>query len=67
MSRKDYTALAEAIRLTVEEARAIGDRTALGGVRILGRRVADVLAADNPRFDRARFLAAAGIDTEVPA
>lgn len=60
MTRKDYVAIAEAIYTTREtlpivtgyweaQLEAIGRATQL---------VADVFAEDNPRFDRARFIAA---------
>lgn len=58
MSRKDYEALAAAISTTKDETREI-----LGSFSVLKRtteRVADVLAADNPSFDRGRFMLAAG-------
>lgn len=60
MTRKDYAAIAAALA----EAREIAGQTqgSVGriGVAIATQQVAEVLAADNPRFDRARFLAAAG-------
>lgn len=59
MTRKDYVAIAEAI---ARAARFYGaDELANGrvAVRNVAVYVADVLAADNPRFDRGRFLMAA--------
>lgn len=49
MTRKDYVRLAEALRISesVEEAAS---------------NIADVLKRDNPRFDRARFYAACGLE-----
>lgn len=62
MTRKDYVALADAFR---NARRPAGVRVELSdhnrGVDWAARNVADVLAQDNPRFDRARFLAAAGV------
>lgn len=57
MSRKDYVAIAAAIRA---EYKAVSDGPALQrSVERVAERIANVLAADNPRFDRDRFLAAA--------
>ena len=47
MSRKDYQLIAQALR----EASSPDDTA---------HAIADALQADNPRFDRARFLIAAG-------
>ena len=58
MTRKDYIALARAI----SEART-RTREKLGSGYVLSMvtvTIANELAADNPRFDRARFFAAAG-------
>lgn len=55
MSRKDYVAIAAALRSALAagaEERSIAEAA---------RRIADVMAAGNPRFDRARFLAACGV------
>lgn len=60
MTRKDYVALAEAFRAVTTEPWTDGEDT---WVRCL-EAVADVLAADNPRFDRERFLAAASNEPE---
>ena len=58
MSRKDYVALAAAIAKTRDETREIlGSHSVL---RVAADRIADVLAADNERFDADRFLTAAG-------
>lgn len=55
MSKKDYQAIAAAFyragQITLREHE---DET----WQILRREIADVLAADNPRFDRARFIEA---------
>lgn len=68
MSRKDYVAIAAAIRNTydsynTEEWADDGwsERTA---IRLVAEAIADELAYDNPSFDRQRFLAAA-VDPEV--
>lgn len=63
MSRKDFEAIAESIKLSVVQATTVtknhGDR--IQAIHITARNLANVLAANNPRFDRARFLAACGI------
>lgn len=59
MTRKDYIALADTI-LAAKRATPDTDATILG-IDIATRSIADALAADNPRFDRARFLAACGV------
>ena len=58
MSKKDYEKLAEALQ------RAKPSRPSPGSMRVWEDAVdeiAAVLAADNPRFDRVRFRAAAGV------
>ena len=61
MTRKDYVAIAEAIAPTVrhglsgtieDRSYAEGHLAAAGSIR---GAIADVLAKDNPRFDRQRF------------
>lgn len=57
MSKKDYQAIARALHgavLDVERG-ATSPRTVL---TVAINRVAEVLAADSPRFDRARFIEA---------
>jgi predicted secreted Zn-dependent protease len=56
MSRKDYGLIAEAIkaRMDCTTQRAI--------VRDIANSIADKLQADNPNFDRAKFLKACGLD-----
>ena len=66
MTRRDYVRIAEALRrarfgLTSEwqgQARIM----ALRGWRESAAEIADSLASENPRFDRARFYAACGMD-----
>ncbi len=55
MTRKDYVLLAEAIKNC-----NVNDDEQFG-VDACAECIADALAADNPRFDRARFLKAAGV------
>jgi hypothetical protein len=57
MSRKDYVALAAAIR---DEYRLWdGETSGSDAVENVAKNIADALAGDNPNFDRERFLAAA--------
>jgi len=51
MTRKDYIMIAEVF------AHSAGDDLA----KFLASNLADKLAEDNPRFDRARFLEACGV------
>jgi hypothetical protein len=65
MTRKDYILIAAALR----DVMLIDCQSAeyLNGVRAAhasaAQRLADVLARDNPRFDRERFLKAAGVQS----
>ena len=67
MTRKDYIALAKALmnaRLDVlnkEPAESHNDL--YDGIGYATDHIVDVLARDNPRFDRARFLAACGVQS----
>ena len=54
MSRKDYIAFAKLVLAQVER----GD---LNGAEDAAHGMADVFAADNPRFERGRFLVACGL------
>lgn len=56
MSKKDYEAFAAALKAANEitDDQGWDDRT-------YPSVIADVLAADNPDFDRARFMAACGL------
>ena len=57
MTRKDYVAIAAAIKDTPNNC---GTETMRYRIAFA---IADVMARDNPRFDRARFLAAAGVQS----
>ncbi len=59
MTRKDYVAVAEGLAAALVTAKGALGPEAARGVVLAGRKVADVLQADNPRFDRDRFIAAA--------
>jgi len=56
LSRQHYVAIAGILRETLEDAGGLNWRTA---VHAVADRLADYFAADNPRFDRARFMLAA--------
>lgn len=56
MTRKDYILIAAAIKAEQRHGRE-GDET----INNVARSIADALQSDNPRFDRARFLKAAGV------
>ena len=55
MSRKDYVAIAEAIARLRDN---YTDPTVRSSFALVALELADALAADNPRFDRDRFLVA---------
>lgn len=58
MTRKDYVAIAQAFKLAhVPNASA---ETQASLFELAGR-LANILALDNPRFDRERFLVACGV------
>ena len=59
MTRKDYIAIAEAFR--VQQPRPLWSASRHAQYTQDVRAIAEVLAADNPRFDYVRFYAAAGL------
>ena len=68
MTRKDYEAIATALR-TELDANYYGDNATLNSaqkhaVRRSALRLSEVFADDNPRFDTERFLVAAGVRAE---
>lgn len=68
LSKKHYVAIARTFSGTVEAYGLIpageGGDPASEVAYALASGLADVFAADNPRFDRARFLKAAGVTEE---
>lgn len=64
MSRKDYIALAAALRATGRALDADADQRAAYAHAQYVSAVADVLQRDNSAFDRDRFLRAASAETE---
>lgn len=66
MTRKDYIALASALAGAQIEYRDRDEGQA--ALRFASHLIADVLQADNERFDRERFLIAAGFrQARIPA
>jgi hypothetical protein len=67
MTRKDYEAIAAAFRyarsdiLTKEPDASHADM--LDGAALAAEHIATTMAADNPAFDRARFLKACGVQS----
>lgn len=59
MTRKDYVLIAEALRV----AREIPCGTVLQMHSTVALELAGTLADTNPRFDRERFLKAAGVES----
>jgi hypothetical protein len=59
MTRKDY----EAIAATIKQHAAPHNGQHLSWFKSLAVDVAEIMAADNPRFDRARFLKACGVQS----
>lgn len=61
MTRKDYQVIANAIHDTAAVCKPDMANT-YAILRVLAGRIAFDLAQRNPKFDRARFLAACGVD-----
>ncbi|HQR20098.1 MAG TPA: hypothetical protein PKV98_04485 [Burkholderiaceae bacterium] len=61
MSKKDYVAIAAALKDLRDGRDAGGDQQAVYGIEIAAEAIADVCEANNLRFDRNRFLAACGV------
>jgi hypothetical protein len=67
MSRKDYVAVAAAIRAELD---SVGEKSGSDyyreaiarGIKDTAQSLSSVFAAGNPRFDRQRFLAACGVN-----
>lgn len=65
MSRKDYIAIAAALRDERETAVALFEPYHAAGIAVAARAVAKVLARDNARFDLDRFLQACGVEEDA--
>lgn len=66
MTKKDYNIIAEAIAESVDAYAWLFERDPAGDIARMALRdvalsIADTLEADNPRFDRNRFLVACGV------
>lgn len=62
MTRKDYIAIAAALKVAREShAAAILPGKAYDLCNFVAWQIANVMAADNPRFDRDKFLQSCGI------
>jgi len=59
MTRKDYVLIAASIKSALD-ARTCPE--AIGAIRYVACCLADDLRMENPRFDRARFLSACGVN-----
>jgi hypothetical protein len=59
MTHKDYVLIAAALKSSSEDGAFSIDEM----VRNIAHRLAESLALDNPRFDRGRFLKAAGVQS----
>lgn len=60
MSRKHFEVIAEAIKNSASSLRDTPEHT--DAIGCVARSLAAVFADENPRFDRARFLAACGVN-----
>lgn len=63
MTRKDYVAIAAAIHRTGMTVCIGQPKAAEYALRLVATDIAATMAADNPRFDRARFLKACGVQS----
>jgi hypothetical protein len=63
MTKEDYIAIAKAINESRDSFETWGScDTAKLASAVVAKNIADVLAQDNPHFDRARFLQACGVN-----
>ena len=63
MTKKDYIAIARAVSSTTKDYLGKTDVDPQAMMADLTWELADVMQADNPKFDRARFLAACGVQS----
>jgi hypothetical protein len=59
MTRKDYVLIADTLANLMQDFNNCGDDSV--SLSLVAEELADTLATDNPRFDRARFLTACGV------
>jgi hypothetical protein len=62
MTRKDYIVIASAVAKAATNADSTGSTVTRSAITCVAYRLADILAADNPRFDLERFLEACRLD-----
>ena len=62
MTKKHYEAIAAIIASTYRNALLYKSVRATESIEVTASRLADYFAADNPKFNRSRFLIACGID-----
>jgi hypothetical protein len=62
MTRKDYVMIAEVIKTQIELSLKFGEDDSRYGAENIALDLATKLSEDNPRFDRARFLTACGVN-----
>jgi hypothetical protein len=63
MTRKDYVLIAAALKAARDEIPVGGAGAEYLANSVAARHIANALASDNARFDRARFLAACGVQS----
>jgi hypothetical protein len=63
MTRKDYVAIAGALHRSGMAVGIWPKKTAEYAIGLVATDIAATMAADNPRFDRARFLKACGVQS----
>jgi hypothetical protein len=62
MTRKDYVLIAETIKGAINYEQTFNNnQEKVDGFKSLSLALASTLEADNPRFDRSRFLSACGV------
>ena len=64
MTRKDYVMIAQALRTQFELSHDNNEDDGLCAVINIANDLATALEADNPRFDRERFLEACGVKSD---
>ena len=63
MTRKDYVLIADTIKGSINyEQNFNNNQEKADGIKALAITLASTLEADNPRFDRDRFLVACGVN-----
>ena len=62
MTRKDYVMIAETIKGSINYEQSFNkNQDGANALKFLAITLASTLEADNPRFERARFLSACGV------